>query len=63
MKGKKSRKETHVLELLGPAVEPAAGKLALAQPPAKRVCVDEVEAVEHGKGADAGPHCVRRGER
>lgn len=49
----------HVLGLLGAAVEPAAGDLALAEPAAQAIAVDEASAVavkpaRDGEGRDAG---------
>ena len=42
-----------VLELLWPSVEAAIGQLALSEPPAKRVCVNEMQCVEDGERGDA----------
>jgi hypothetical protein len=38
--------EAHVRELLGPAVEPAAGELPLGEPRAELVAVERVEPAE-----------------
>ena len=49
---------THIFQLLRSPVEPAIGQLPLAQPPAERVAINEIEPAEDRQCADAGPDCA-----
>lgn len=49
----------HILSLFRTAVEPAAGNLPLAQPPAQLVDIDEIQSARNGEGRDAGEDLAR----